>query len=147
MMIEQGIVKKTIKDKALVEIVRSSACKKCGACQIDPEEKVVIAHATNSAGAKTGDTVEVELNFEAVMSASLIVYIIPLVAFFLGSLIGFYGIRIGAKGPENPVIALLTGLVFIAIAYLIIKVLDKKGRFGRKYNMKVVRIINSDEEQ
>ncbi len=73
-----------------MEIVRSSACKKCGACQVDPEEKVVIAHATNSAGAKTGDTVEVELNFEAVMSASLIVYIIPSLR-FLGILIGFLG--------------------------------------------------------
>ncbi len=120
--------------------------QKCGACQVDPEEKVVIAHATNSAGAKTGDTVEVELNFEAVMSASLIVYIIPSLRFF-GHSHRVFGIRIGAKGPENPVIALLAGLVFIAIAYLIIKILDKKGRFGRKYNMKVVRIINSDEEQ
>lgn len=143
-MIEEGIVKEVKQDKAFVEIVRSSACKKCGACQIDPEEKVVIAHAVNAAGAKEGDRVEVELNFEAVMSASLIVYIIPLIAFFLGSILGFYGVRIGSLGPQNPVIALGMGSVFIAATYWIIKSLDRKGKFGKKYNMKIVRILNGN---
>ena len=107
------------------------------------EEKVVIAHATNSAGAKTGDTVEVELNFEAVMSASLIVYIIPSLRFRQSHRV--YGIRIGAQG-ENPIIALLTGLVLLRLPILLSRLWIKR-KIRQKYNMKVVRIINSDEEQ
>ncbi len=140
-MIEEGIVKEVRQDRAFVEIIRSSACKKCGACQIDPEEKVVIAHAINAAGAKAGDRVEVELNFDAVMRASLIVYIIPLIMFFIGSIIGFYWVRISAAGPQNPVIALACGVVCIAVAYGVIKTMDRKGKFGKKYNMKVIRVL------
>jgi len=139
-MIEKGIVKEIFENKANVVIKKHSACKKCGVCKYDNDEKTVIAQAINNVGAKEGDEVEVSLSFGVLLSASLIAYIIPLIMFVLGCALGFY-----VLSTNNPVISFITGLVFIMIAYFAIRSIDKKGGFKKKYTMKITKIINSEQ--
>ena len=46
--------------------------------------------AQNPLGAKIGDTVAVEMTFGNVMKAGSIVYGLPLVAFLIGAVLGYY---------------------------------------------------------
>jgi sigma-E factor negative regulatory protein RseC len=143
-MTEIGVVKESSENKAVIVIARHSACKKCGVCKIGADEKTVIAQASNFIGAKAGDKVEVELSFKTLMSASFIIYVIPLVMFFIGCVIGFYFITIQSLGSNNPVVSFTAGCVFLIATYLIIRRVDKAGKFKNKYNMNIVKIINED---
>lgn len=139
-MIETGIVKEVFENKAKISIQKHSACKKCGVCKYDAESKTLTAEAVNNIGAKEGDEVEVAMDFDVLMSASLIAYIIPLIMFIIGCAVGFYLIS-----PANPIIALIVGIVFITITYFVIKMFDKRGRFKKKYSMQITKIISSGQ--
>jgi sigma-E factor negative regulatory protein RseC len=136
-MIEVGTIKEIYGNKAKVQIKKHSACKKCGVCKYDVDEKLVIAEAENAAGAKIGDEVEVQMDFDVLLSASLIAYIIPITVFIIGCVIGFYLIS-----DNNPIVSFAAGLVFIAGAYVVIKFFDRKGKFKKKYSMKITKIIS-----
>ncbi len=143
-MIETGIVKESYDNKATIIIQRHSACKKCGVCKIGTDEKTVVTQASNFIGAKAGDRVEVELSFGTLMSASLIIYIIPLLMFFIGCVIGFYLITIHSFGANNPIVSFIGGCIFLIVTYLIIRKMDRMGKFRNKYNMDIVKIIEKD---
>ncbi len=139
-MIETGIVQEVFDNKAKISIQKHSACKKCGVCKYDAESKMVTAEAVNNIGAKEGDEVEVQMSFDVLMSASLIVYIIPLIMFIIGCVIGFYLIS-----PNNPIVSFIIGLVFIIITYFIIRMFDRRGKFKKKYTMHITKIINGEQ--
>lgn len=137
-MIETGIVKEVFENKAKISILKHSACKKCGVCKYDAESKMLTAEALNNIGAKEGDEVEIAMDFDVLMSASLIAYIIPIIMFIIGCALGFYLIS-----PANPVISFIVGLIFITITYLIIRMIDKRGKFKKKYSMQITKIIKN----
>ncbi|NMC57764.1 MAG: SoxR reducing system RseC family protein [Eubacteriaceae bacterium] len=137
-MIETGIVKEVFENKAKISIQKHSACKKCGVCKYDAESKMLTAEAVNNIGAKEGDEVEIAMDFDVLMSASLIAYIIPIIMFIIGCVLGFYLIS-----PANPILSFIVGLIFIAITYLIIRMFDKRGKFKKKYSMQITKIIKN----
>lgn len=143
-MIETGIVKESHDNMASIIIQRHSACKKCGVCKIGTDEKTVIAQASNHIGAQVGDRVEVELSFGTLMSASLIIYVIPLIMFFIGCVIGFYLITIHSLGTNNPIVSFAVGCIFLVTTYFIIRKMDRMGKFQNKYNMNIVKIFDED---
>lgn len=84
-------VKKVYADgTAQVIHVRESACSgdchKCSGCGAAKE--AVLFDAANPIGAKTGDLVKVESETGPVLKAAVVLYVIPLVLFFLGYYLG-----------------------------------------------------------
>ena len=75
---------------AMVIHVRESACSgdchKCSGCGAAKE--AVLFEAVNAIGARRGDLVKVESATGPVMKAAVVLYVIPLVLFFLGYYIG-----------------------------------------------------------
>lgn len=140
-MLEVGKVIQIGEGQATVEIKRNAACGKCGMCQISEDKKMVLAQPRNAIGAKVGDTVKVEMEFSSLMKASIIAYLVPLVFFLAGCVIGFYKINIAGLGFAHPVVAFCTGLVFLAASYGIIKLLDYRGAFRTRYTMDIIEII------
>ena len=78
---------------AEVEIKAISACAKCGICHFDRAGTLSI-EANNDIGASAGDAVEIDIPEGSVVLSSFLIFIFPLVAFFVGFI--FRGIAAGA---------------------------------------------------
>ncbi len=94
-------VKETFPDgTATVLLVRESACSgdchKCSGCGAAKE--TMIFTATNAINASRGDLVKVESATGPVMKAATVLYVIPLVLFFLGYYLGTLPGNFGALG-------------------------------------------------
>lgn len=70
-----------------VRFERSAMCKHCGAC-LEVGEREMEIRVRNDKGAAIGDTVEVALEKKALLTATLLCYMIPLVGLLLGMWIG-----------------------------------------------------------
>lgn len=71
--------------EARVSIKRASACghdcTSCGAC--GAQAKPIVTEVVNTVGAKVGDTVEIESKTARILGLACVVYIVPLVLFFV----------------------------------------------------------------
>ena len=85
---------------ALVLHVRESACSgdchKCSGCGAARE--AVVFSADNPIGARPGDLVKVESATAPVLKAAVVLYVLPLVLFFLGYWLGTLPGNFGALG-------------------------------------------------
>lgn len=85
---------------ATVLLVRESACSgdchKCSGCGAAKE--TMIFDAANPIGARRGDLVKVESATGPLMKAAVVLYVIPLVLFFLGYYLGTLPGNFGALG-------------------------------------------------
>ena len=126
-MTERGIVTKIKGKRATVTFDRHAACDSCHMCAVTPTGKVEI-RLINTLGAQVGDFVEVQMGEKFVLTAALIVYIIPLVLAGLGLGLGFlYNVWL-ALG-----LALGGVVIGFVIAYLLDKfVIRKKDEFEPK---------------
>lgn len=89
--------------QATVFLLRQSACSgdchSCGGCGAVREELFV--RADNPIGAKVGDLVTIETETKTILGAAFLVYLVPIILFFLGCWIGDqtgYAVVMGAVG-------------------------------------------------
>lgn len=83
MMQEQvGVVLEVSGSMAKVKATRHSDCENCGAC---PGNQAMVLEARNPVGAKPGQRVAFEVKEVNMLKAAFIVYMLPLVAIFLGA--------------------------------------------------------------
>jgi len=86
-MRERGKVVKILEGNlAEVHFPASPACVKCGICR-DVGEQVAI-QARNEAGAKLGNTVEVEIPMRDVLWAQILLFVLPVAALMAGYYVG-----------------------------------------------------------
>lgn len=123
-MTERGVVTKVKGNRATVEFDRKSACDSCHMCAVTRDGMKVKIVIDNTLGACVGDVVDVAMGERFVLTAALIVYIIPLV------LVGA-GIGVGSVlGELAQVLFALGGLIVgfgIAIALDRCVIRKKKG--------------------
>ena len=115
-MIALAKVKRIFRDQTVeVEVQRVSACggdcSKCGGCS-ELKTGPVTALAMSKIPVEVGDRVAVEGEFKQVMSIAFVVYIIPLLLFFL-----FFGVS-ALLGMGEGISSLCGGLGFIAGVFL-----------------------------
>ena len=100
---------------AAVIHIRESACSgdchKCSGCGAAKE--AVVFNADNPIGAKAGELVKVESSTAPVLKAAVVLYVLPLVLFFLGYWLGTLP---GAFGALGGVLGFVLGVV-IVVAY------------------------------
>ncbi len=77
-MNECGKVTKIKKNNATVCFDRKSACESCRMCAVSKSGKTVEVTIPNVLNAEIGDTVEVTMGSKYVLTAAVIVYVIPL---------------------------------------------------------------------
>jgi len=145
-MKERAIVVESKKNLARVEIRRSSACEGCKACSVGRDGKPLRVWASNPIGARVGETVEIELGDKTFLSATLIAYGVPLLAFLLGIFLGFKlstSLNISSTEP----FALLVGLGLMAISFLIIHFITGREEVKTKYSSRITRIILRDNRK
>lgn len=99
---------------ATVLHVRESACSgdchKCSGCGAAKE--AVVFTADNPIGARRGDLVKVESATGPVMKAAVVLYVLPLVLFFLGY---YLGTLPGSFGALGGCLGFVLGVVIVVI--------------------------------
>ena len=114
-MREKAIVVASKKQDAQVEIRRTSVCDGCRGCSVGKEGKPLRVWAKNPINAKVGQVVEIELRAKTFLSATLIAYGLPLLAFLIG-----------------------VGAMFTC--FLCIHLFTKREEINKKYSSRIVRV-------
>lgn len=113
---EQLVRVKQVFDNGTAEVllVRESACSgdchKCSGCGAAKE--TMIFTANNAINARRGDLVKVESDTGPVMKAAVVLYVLPLVLFFLGY---YLGTLPGNFGTLGGCLGFLLGVVIVVV--------------------------------
>lgn len=136
MKTEQGFVIEVNSNEAKIKVGRHSDCKNCGGC---PGNDSVIVWADNKIGAKPGQRVLIEVKETNVLSAAFIVFILPLIALFIGVMLGgFIGENLGVSIPMFQIIG---GIVALAFSIILIKIFDRAAKANKKSQPVIIRIL------
>lgn len=130
----EGVVESVADDKmAVVSIKRDTACgETCAGCGANCNMRNNSLTAINLIGAETGDRVFVEMHTKTVLKSAFVVYILPLVLFFLGYFASdFFG------GSE--MISAVCGGVLFVISFVLLHFFDKK--HSKDINARICEII------
>lgn len=146
-MAEVGLVTALKGNLAVAKMTRKEACAKCRACIAGLSEKEMVIEAENTCGAKVGDWVEIELEGDGFLTAVLIAYGLPLVALIAGICLGYFVITPALNiGEMGEVLSFGVGILFTALAYLWIKLNEKRWNTN-KYRPKAVKVTEKPEEE
>lgn len=139
-MLESGRVMEVRGNRAVVKMVRTETCGQCGRCGIFGPKDDIIIEARNDAGAVTGDDVDVEMGSVSLLWAAGMVYIFPLVLAMIGFGVGSYLSNLAGMGDASQGAGILTGFVFLGMAYVILKRYDASLRKKGKINPVIVKV-------
>ena len=113
---EQTVLVKRVLEDGSAEVLRvresacSGDCHKCSGCGSSQQTMVICAE--NPIGAKVGDWVVIEAKSGAVLKAAVMLYIVPLVLFIAGYLLGEH---LWQSGILFALAGLLIGLVLVKL--------------------------------
>ena len=138
-MFETGVVHKISGSFATVRFERKTACEKCNMCFKPKEEMYVELRVKNVLNAKVGDKVTVKMGDRAVLTASFLVYGLPVVVMAI-ALIFTYKLAIWISLGVSFGSLVLS---FISVALLEKFVIRKK----KEYMPIMSSIINEKEEE
>ncbi|HHU91766.1 MAG TPA: SoxR reducing system RseC family protein [Halanaerobiaceae bacterium] len=142
-MEEIGVVLENKGQEALVKIKRHSLCSNCkNKCQLamgnSHESKEMEISVKNPLGASKGDQVKIEMGEESLVTASLIIYLIPLFGLIAGY---FAGINLfPGKGEITGIIG---ALIVMALSFFLVNRIDKFLGRKNKYQPVIKAIIKN----
>lgn len=139
-MSEIAVVKEAHGSVAEVEINRNSACERCGVCYGVGKSKM-IGKAKNDVGATTGDYVKLEIAQGSPLKAAAIVYLLPLLMFFIGYIV--FANIIGFMNKD--IIGMIGGIVFLVFSYYIISKYEGKIKKKGWYQLNIVEIVDKEK--
>ncbi|KAF5084915.1 SoxR reducing system RseC family protein [Acetobacterium wieringae] len=133
---ETGIVIETSENKAKVKASRHGDCENCGVC---PGDNAMVVEVQNLIGAKVGQRVAFEIQEANMLWAAFVVYLLPLLALFVGALGGgILGTNLG-----QPVLAfqIVGGSVFFTVAVIYLKRYDQAVKKNDKLLPVITKIL------
>ncbi len=144
MEIEEGIIEKTSRRKALVRIQKSGACASCSShntCDIVSSKEKMTIEVANSLNAEIGDQVEISIPEGFLLKLSLMVYFLPVVALVCGALLG-------AKYAEFShmdisLTAIVGGALAVSLVFYMLKRFERNPKNKDRYYPRMTRIIVS----
>lgn len=134
---QQGIVISVAGETARVKTSRHNDCENCGAC---PGNAAIVLDARNPLGARPGQSVMIEVQEVGMLKSAFIVYMLPLIAMFLGAWAGSWAAESLAR---DAIWFQVTGAVAaFAIAVLYIRYFDKSARENKNQQPVITRILS-----
>jgi len=133
--------------KATVELHPSAACAGCQAVHVCllGSDMVRRAAVNDPIGVRVGDSVEIALRPNALLKASFIMYIVPLIALFGGLLLGQHLAPHLGRGLSPEVAAMVFGLGFLVLAFLCIRRLSGRLERSGNYTPVITRVLGQVE--
>ncbi|HML35153.1 SoxR reducing system RseC family protein [Sporomusa sphaeroides] len=133
---QEGIVIEVQGGAAKVKTTRHNDCENCGAC---PGNSAIVISANNALGAKLGQRVAIEVKEVNILKSAFIVYILPLIAIFVGALAG--DSLYGDLGISAMAARIAGGILAFILSVWYIKYVDNKARADKKAEPVITRII------
>ncbi len=135
---EVGKVIETRNGMARVLVKRSSACGHCPSrsCCAVLGGDLKSVDVSNPIGAKRGQQVRIGISSKAVLKASFILYIVPILALIFGAMLGKY-----LAPQHNEIWAVFVGVGFFVGSYFVIKALSKRFEKRAEYLPMVTEIL------
>ncbi len=115
-MTERGVVVKLKGKKATVQFDRRTACDSCHMCATTRDGMKVQIVIDNELNANIGDFVEVQMGEQFVLTAAVIVYIIPLI---------LVGIGIGVGSVLSQLAQILMSIGGLVLGFVVAFLLDR----------------------
>lgn len=148
-MNRNGVVTAVKGERAVVQLLKHTACGDCGACHLGDDSKHIKIECANEVGAQVGEFVEIDLESPNVLGAAFIMYMIPLAALLAGvlgtsliyMLLSSNGIAAGSAYKE--LVGAGVGVVLMALSYFIIKSKEDKFSDSQKYLSRITKVDRS----
>ena len=127
-MAQIGTVQSVKNNHVFVKVIREEACAHCQVCTTGINEgKECLIEAVNQCEAAVGDVVDIDIQANYFLKATLIMYGIPLIAMILGIMISL-GVMNTLGLPNADMISALVGIIVTGITYLLINQREKKNK-------------------
>ncbi|MDO8886619.1 SoxR reducing system RseC family protein [Candidatus Oleimmundimicrobium sp.] len=127
------------KDKAIIEIERSAACKSCGMCLGGNNNKMRI-EVLNQPNAEVGDRVSLDIQRRSVLIAYSTVFLLPLFFLVSGFFLGEFLVNSFSIGLDPQNFGFFMGLIFLGISYLLIRKIDTKVASNSQFEPHISRV-------
>lgn len=136
-----GYVVDTKDEIAVVDVRRTSACgDNCNSCGGGCNIPAMRVEIKNTIQAKVGNFVEIEMETKSLMKSAFIAYIIPLVMLIGGIAGGIYIFQsMGYTNYES--LGFITGLVFLAISYYMLRAIDNIIKNRNSAELKIIKVL------
>ncbi len=145
MATEEGIVIRAggqASQTAWVKTVQSGACQSCSerhSCLGESKSEEREVEAINLVGARVGDLIQISIDSSALLKATFLLYIFPIICMFAGALIGN---KLGAGLNINPsTLSVLIAVIFFFGAMLIVRMRAGRMALKMEYRPKITRVI------
>ncbi len=142
-MEQVGIIRRTFGNQAEVVVSRLSGCGgNCAGCaaSCSSETATLTVVTKNNVGAKAGDLVEIKAKPQKILKYTFIVYMVPFIMLLIGIFLGInYFQSIGSANYE--MLGFGVGMLFLAISFVIIRLLDKYIKKKEETPLEITRII------
>lgn len=133
---QEGIVIACDANMAKIKAARHSDCENCGSC---PGNNAIIIDALNPLDAKPGQHVLFEIEEASMLKAAFIVYMLPLIAIFLGAFAG--GWLASKLDAEVLYFQIAGGVIAFVLSVIYIRVYDRRAKRGEKMQPVIKQII------
>ena len=135
---QEGIVLQILDGNlAKIKASRHNNCENCGAC---PGNSAMVLEARNDIGAKLGQHVLFEVQGVNMLKAAFIVYILPLIAVFIGVLLGWKVAEL--LGSEPLWFQIAGGVMAFILSVVYIKYIDTSAKHDVKMQPVIIRILS-----
>lgn len=147
-MNRNGVVTEVKGERAVVQLLRHTACGECGACQLGDDSKQIKIECANDVGAQIGEFVEIDLESPNVLGAAFIMYMVPLAALLVGvvggslifGMLANSGIISSSLAGFKELVGAGTGVVLMTLTYFIIKGKEDKFSESQKYLSRITKV-------
>ena len=141
-MIEVGRIVEISGGKAKVSLPRKEGCAGCGRCSFAVGGKNMLLEAENDAGGRPGDEVEVNVPSRDPLQASLLIFGLPLLAFLVGAIIGYWIFQSFGADPDFG--AILIGAAGLVAVFLWVRSRERRRSSTGDGRVAVIRVIHPD---
>lgn len=142
-MEEHGVVVENKGATVLIKTERKSSCDSCASkklCQSIGETDMLI-EADNPVGANVGDLVVYEVGAGSVIKAGMLLYLVPLLSFILGIVLGEEASGRFFAGQNPDLVAGIFGFLFLGAAFVGLKLYGRRLERNKAYRPHVLKVV------
>lgn len=128
---------------AWVKTTRSSACESCSSkdtCHGDGggEGMDMEVEARNTAGARVGDRILLNLETASLLKATFLLYVFPILAMIAGAVLG-QTVAV-TRGMDPSGLSALFGFLFFGLAFIVIRITGRRLSNNASYKPEIIKI-------
>jgi sigma-E factor negative regulatory protein RseC len=143
-MLETGKIIEEKGNRVKISLPLKEGCSACGKCTLGRGGKYMFLEAENSAGARIGDEVMVEIPERDPLIAAFLLFGIPLLGLLIGGGAG-YLIFFSWGGDPNAGAGLL-GLITMAGGFIMLRLRERRLTKKTGGGIRIVRILNPEPD-